>query len=114
MKTTMVYVISSALAVWDSGKTLLNQKYYWHIHHGHLVELQTEPIQNRIDSIKAEKPENQIPTRLRLLRKVKDQKAVKAAIAVRDKAVKAANAVYDKAVNAAKADYDKAVKAANA
>ena len=42
--------------------------YYFHIHHGVLVERLTEPLENRIAYIKANKPANEIATRLRLIR----------------------------------------------
>ena len=45
--------------------------FYWHIHHDILVEEQTEPIENRINFIKNNKPKNEIKTRLRLLKKAK-------------------------------------------
>ena len=46
-------------------------KLYWHIHHDQLVENLTEPLKNRIDYIKKEKPEDEIELRLKLLKKVK-------------------------------------------
>ena len=41
-------------------------KLYWHIHHNVLLE-ETSNIQERIDYIKAEKPEAEIPLRLKLM-----------------------------------------------
>ena len=51
--------------------------YYWHVHHDIFCEEATEPIENRIQFIKNHKPEKQIETRLKLLRIVKNQEAVK-------------------------------------
>ena len=48
----------------------LTLKYYWHIHHGLLIETLTEPLKNRIKDIKENKPKNEIPLRLRLLKPV--------------------------------------------
>jgi len=49
-------------------------KFYWHIHHRELIELANEPIRNRVKFIKEFKPKDQVETRLRLLRPVKNQK----------------------------------------
>ena len=46
-------------------------KLCWHIHHDQLVENLTEPLKNRIDYIKKEKPKDEIKLRLKLLKKVK-------------------------------------------
>jgi hypothetical protein len=46
-------------------------KLYWHVHHEILVENLTEPLKNRIAYIKAEKPEEEIKIRLKLLKRVK-------------------------------------------
>jgi multidrug resistance efflux pump len=43
----------------------------WHIHHDILVEPLTEPIENRIAFIKANKPKNEVETRLRLMKPVR-------------------------------------------
>jgi hypothetical protein len=43
-------------------------EWYWHVHHDQLVEQLTEPLQNRLEYIKANKPEDEIETRLRLLK----------------------------------------------
>ena len=53
--------------------------YAWHVHHDRLVEPLTEPIETRIAYIKANKPDAERGLRLRLLRVVKDQKAVASA-----------------------------------
>ena len=45
-------------------------QYYWHAHHDILCESLIEPIQNRIDYIKANKPKHEVETRLRLLKPV--------------------------------------------
>ena len=41
--------------------------YYWHVHHEVLCEALTEPIQNRIDYIKSDKPASEVETRLRCM-----------------------------------------------
>ena len=41
--------------------------YYWHVHHEVLCEALTEPIQNRIDYIKSNKPASEVETRLRCM-----------------------------------------------
>lgn len=46
-------------------------EFYWHIHHEVLIEPATEPIENRIDYIKKNKPAHEIETRLRLLKPVR-------------------------------------------
>jgi len=45
--------------------------FYWHIHHDILCEVLTEPLQNRIDYIKSDKPTGEVKTRLRLLKRVR-------------------------------------------
>ena len=44
---------------------------YWHVHHEILCEPLTEPIENRISYIKANKPAHEIETRLRLMQPVR-------------------------------------------
>ena len=68
--------------------------FAWHIHHDVLIEPLTEPIENRIAYIKANKPEEEIPVRLRLLKPVVGAlpAAVVRAWAAREKAW----AAYDK------------------
>ena len=51
-----------------------NLELYWHVHHEILFENLIEPLQNRIDYIKKEKPEDEIKLRLKLLRPVKAKK----------------------------------------
>ena len=46
---------------------------YWHIHHNVLAEFAIEPIEERIAFIKAEKPIEQMETRLRLMRPVRHE-----------------------------------------
>jgi hypothetical protein len=55
-------------------------EYHWHIHHEKLFEAQTEPIENRIAYIKENKPKAEVETRLRLLHKVTNVKALKYAL----------------------------------
>jgi hypothetical protein len=62
-------------------------KYYWHIHHKQLFELMTEPIENRINYIKENKPQSQVELRLRLLHEVKDEKALKKAMTTNNHAL---------------------------
>jgi hypothetical protein len=45
--------------------------FYWHIHHDVLVEALTEPLKNRIDYIKKNKPKDEIPLRLKCIKRVK-------------------------------------------
>ena len=48
----------------------MKTKFYWHIHHGILLEPLTEPIGNRIKFIKENKSKSEIPLRLRLLKPI--------------------------------------------
>jgi len=97
----------------------LTLKYYFHIHHGILVEALTEPLKNRIKYIKENKPKDEIELRLKLIKPVKgklpsefieaDQTWDKAYQA-RDKAYQArgkAHQTWDKAYQA----WDKAYQA---
>src|SRR3990167_1775890 len=72
-------------------------KYYWHLHHDILLESLTEPLKNRINFIKKEKPKNEIKLRLKLFRPFKGKLPVKTAKAgeAYDKALEA----YDKTLN---------------
>ena len=47
--------------------------FAWHVHHNILIELLTEPIENRIKYIKKFKPKNEIELRLKLLKVVKGE-----------------------------------------
>ena len=47
--------------------------FWWHVHHEVLVEQLTEPLRARINYIKANKPKNEIETRLKLLKPVLGQ-----------------------------------------
>ena len=51
---------------WDEKMATTKPKFYWHIHHEILLE-KTSNIQKRIDYIKANKPEKEIPLRLKLM-----------------------------------------------
>ena len=55
-------------------------EYAWHVHHEQLVEPLSEPIENRIKYIKENKSKSEIPTRLKLIKKVEDQEALKKAM----------------------------------
>jgi hypothetical protein len=41
--------------------------WYWHIHHETICEPLTEPLQNRLDYIRDNKPSGEVETRLRLI-----------------------------------------------
>ena len=45
-------------------------EFFWHIHHERLLEVATEPIENRIEFIRKNKPSHEVETRLRLLKRV--------------------------------------------
>ena len=47
-----------------------NGKFGWHIHHDRLIERFIEPIETRIAVINKDKPINQIPLRLKLMKPV--------------------------------------------
>src|SRR3989304_1863959 len=85
---------------------MTTRKYAWHVHHETLIEPLTEPIKNRIRFIKANKPDDEIETRLRLMRPA-SAKASKARAAY-DKATSQTRAVYNKAKSEALAVYNKA------
>ena len=76
--------------------------WYWHIHHEVLTEPLTEPLQNRLRFVRANKPQSEVETRLRLIAPVTVElpAALVKARADTDKA----RAAYDKA----RAAYDTA------
>src|SRR3990167_7702159 len=78
------------------GITNMKTKLYWHIHHDILLEPLTEPLKNRIEFIKRNKPKGEIKLRLRLLRPVKGKlsKEVVKADQARDKAYQARDKAY--------------------
>ena len=47
-----------------------NKGFFWHIHHHILLEYCYD-YKERVEAIKEDKPENEIPTRLRLMKPVK-------------------------------------------
>ena len=51
---------------WNEKMATTRPKFYWHIHHEILLE-ETSNIQKRIDYIEAEKPEAEVPLRLKLM-----------------------------------------------
>ena len=55
-------------------------EYAWHVHHKVLFEALSEPIENRIEYIKENKPESEVEIRLRLIQKVQDQDGLKKAM----------------------------------
>jgi hypothetical protein len=59
---------------------LLPVVYAWHIHDRRLVEPLSEPIENRVAYIKSDKPKDEQETRLRLLKPVTDQQALRKAM----------------------------------
>ena len=52
-----------------------DMKWYWHIHHDTLVE-QSSNIGDRKEYIRGNKPDHEIPIRLKLLTEVRDQHTV--------------------------------------
>ena len=83
----------------------LTPKYYFHIHHKILVEVLTEPLENRIKHIKENKPEDEIELRLRLIKPVKGK--LSSEFIKADQAYVKANQAWDKANQA----WDKARQA---
>jgi len=87
-------------------------QFAWHIHHEVLVEPLTEPIENRIAFIRTNKPDDEIETRLRLLKPV--QGVLPVAVVEAWKAYDEAWKAYDEAWTArdeAWKAYDEAWKA---
>jgi len=83
--------------------------FYWHIHHGILLEVATEPIKNRIAYINKYKPKHERELRLRLLKPVKGKLPVEVVEAW--SACDKAQSVYNKARSAcdkARSAYNKA------
>ena len=72
--------------------------WYWHIHHDVLTEPLTEPLQNRLDYIRATKPQSEVETRLRLIAPVTVE--LPAALDKAWVASVTARAAYDKALAA--------------
>ena len=79
---------------------------YWHIHHEILLE-ETTDIQERIDYIRANKPEKEIPLRLKLMTKVQHPEKLPASFRKAWEAYCKAGEAYCKAREA----YDKAWEA---
>lgn len=48
--------------------------FYWHVHHTQLFEACVEPIERRLEFIRREKPREEVETRLRLIRPVKNER----------------------------------------
>jgi hypothetical protein len=80
--------------------------YAWHVHHQQLFEKLTAPLQERIDFIKNSKPSSEQALRLKLIRPVKDEKALLDA----DAKLKTAKLNYDLALNQTKTAYDDSPK----
>ena len=85
----------------------MKPKYYWHIHHWMLFEEATEPIENHIAYIKAEKAEWERSLRLRLLKPVKDQKRLIAILTAYKKATAPGSEAYEKVEATALEAYEK-------
>ncbi len=49
----------------------MKKRFYWHIHHGRLLETLNGPLKNRIDYIKKYKPKEEVAVRLKLMKPVK-------------------------------------------
>ena len=87
--------------------------WYWHIHHETICEPLTEPLQNRLDYIRDNKPSGEVETRLRLIAPVtialppELDKAREAYVKAWEASVKAWREAYVKAREA----YDKAREA---
>ena len=79
---------------------------YWHIHHEILLE-ETTDIQERIDYIRANKPEKEIPLRLKLMTPVLHPEKLPSSFRKAWEAYDKAREAYDKAGKA----YDKAGEA---
>ena len=71
-------------------------KFAWHVHHDLLVEPLIEPLKNRIAYIKDNKPEDEIATRLRLLKPVVG--GLPTAVAEAGKAYREARKAFDEVV----------------
>jgi hypothetical protein len=80
--------------------------WYWHVHHAILAEPLTEPIENRIAFIKANKPEAEVETRLRLMSPVRSLPRTEARATYQE-----ARAAYEKAYEKTWAASDKALAA---
>ena len=81
----------------------------WHVHHEVFYEKLTEPLQNRIDYVKRDKNQSEVPTRLKLMRPVLEQAALKKADSAYTDSSKAYEAALAKLKKARPgADYDKA------
>src|SRR3990167_9523251 len=100
--------------------------WYWHIHHDIFAEPLTEPIEKPIAFIKANKPKEEVETRLRLLKPIKAllpvdvvktweayDKAREAHVKAREAHVKAREA-HDKAREAGDKAWEAHVKAREA
>jgi uncharacterized protein YdeI (YjbR/CyaY-like superfamily) len=81
---------------------------FWHVHHDVLLEY-SHDINERVAYIKAKKPKEEVPLRLKLMKPVRGKlpDEVVKAYAARDKA----NAAYDKAYAARDKAYAACVKA---
>ena len=94
-----------------SQETTFTPELYWLLHHGRLLEWTTEPVESRIEYIKTQKPTNEIATRLRWLRPVKNPGKLPLRVLEACADYNKACADYDKACTdylKARADYDKA------
>ena len=84
-------------------------KWAWHVHHGHLVERLTEGgLPARRKYIRENKPASEIETRLRLLKPVKDQKAMNRILKAFDEAEVPVWKAYDEVIVPARKVRDEA------
>jgi hypothetical protein len=86
--------------------------YFWHIHHDQLVEQADEPITQRREYILRHKPLAEQDTRLRLLRRVRDQVLVTRLVEAYDDARATASRALDDATATASKAYDDATATA--
>src|SRR3990167_903793 len=84
----------------------------WHVHHDVLCERLTEPIELRIEYIRDNKPKNEIETRLRLLKVVKNQTRGKRAFKQYDAIESKAWSDYKAIASKAWSDYNAIVSKA--
>ena len=81
----------------------------WHVHHDRLSQELQEPLENRIQYIKAHKPASEVKLRLKLL---KISPGLTSARAEYEEAKEAASAKLHEAQHAAWTEYEKAKEAA--
>ncbi len=86
--------------------------WYWHSGHSHLVSsLTRQDYLDRVEFVKTNKPKEEVPLRLKLLKRVKSKTIVRL-MAKYDKVTAAALTEYEKVTAAASAEYAKVRAAA--